>query len=105
VYEDFWIRWDEKRAAGSPLHRWEPKVGSVRWVLVADSDKAAQAIARHASRRYQGRVEGRALAWTKANDDVDAAITRGQLVVGRRRRSAAHLNSFWIRQVRCIATS
>jgi alkanesulfonate monooxygenase SsuD/methylene tetrahydromethanopterin reductase-like flavin-dependent oxidoreductase (luciferase family) len=89
VYEDFWRRWDEKRAAGSPFHQREPKVGSVRWVLVADSDDAAQAIARRAWRRYQDhffatntRVEGRALPWTKASDDVDAAIARGQLLVG-----------------------
>jgi alkanesulfonate monooxygenase SsuD/methylene tetrahydromethanopterin reductase-like flavin-dependent oxidoreductase (luciferase family) len=61
----------------------------VRWVLVADSDDAAQAITRRAWRRYQDhffatdtRVEGRALPWTKPTDDVDAAIRRGQLLVG-----------------------
>jgi alkanesulfonate monooxygenase SsuD/methylene tetrahydromethanopterin reductase-like flavin-dependent oxidoreductase (luciferase family) len=89
VYEDFWRRWEENRAAWSPLHQREPNVGSVRHILVADSDDTAQAIARRAWRTYQDhffatntRVEGRALPWTKASDDVDAAIARGQLLVG-----------------------
>jgi alkanesulfonate monooxygenase SsuD/methylene tetrahydromethanopterin reductase-like flavin-dependent oxidoreductase (luciferase family) len=89
VYADFWRRWEEKRAAGSPLHQREPKVGSTRWVLVADSDAAAQTIARRAWRRYQDhffatdvRVQGRALPRTNASDDVDAAMARGQLLVG-----------------------
>ena len=89
VYEDFWRRWEDKRAAGSPLHQREPKVGSTRWVLVADSDDAAQAIARRAWRRYQDhffatevRVQGRASPRTNASDDVDAAMARGQLLVG-----------------------
>jgi alkanesulfonate monooxygenase SsuD/methylene tetrahydromethanopterin reductase-like flavin-dependent oxidoreductase (luciferase family) len=89
VYEDFWRRWEDKRAAGSPLHQREPKVGSTRWVLVADTDDAALSIARRAWRRFQDhffttdvRVEGRALARTSASDDVDAAMARGQLLVG-----------------------
>jgi alkanesulfonate monooxygenase SsuD/methylene tetrahydromethanopterin reductase-like flavin-dependent oxidoreductase (luciferase family) len=89
VYADFWRRWEQQRTAGSPLHQREPKVGSTRWVLVADSDEAAQAIARRAWRRYQDhffttdvRVEGRALPRTNAPDDVDAAMARGQVLVG-----------------------
>ena len=89
VYEDYWRRWKDQRATGSPLHQREPKVGSTRWVLVSDSDDAAQATARRAWRRHQDhffatdvRVEGRARARTKAHDDIDAAMARGQLLVG-----------------------
>jgi alkanesulfonate monooxygenase SsuD/methylene tetrahydromethanopterin reductase-like flavin-dependent oxidoreductase (luciferase family) len=89
VYEDFWRRWEEHRAAGSPLHQREPKVGSTRWVLVADSDDAAQAIARRSWRTYQDhffatevRVEGRARPRADPGNDVDRALASGQLLVG-----------------------
>jgi alkanesulfonate monooxygenase SsuD/methylene tetrahydromethanopterin reductase-like flavin-dependent oxidoreductase (luciferase family) len=89
VYKDFWRHWEEKRASGSPLHQREPKVGSTRWLLVADSDEAAQAIARRAWRTYQDhffatevRVEGRGLPRANPGNDVDRALATGQLLVG-----------------------
>jgi alkanesulfonate monooxygenase SsuD/methylene tetrahydromethanopterin reductase-like flavin-dependent oxidoreductase (luciferase family) len=64
-------------------------VGSTRWVLVADSDDAAQAIARRAWRTYQDhffatevRVEGRARPRADPGNDVDRALASGQLLVG-----------------------
>jgi alkanesulfonate monooxygenase SsuD/methylene tetrahydromethanopterin reductase-like flavin-dependent oxidoreductase (luciferase family) len=89
VYADFWRRWEAKRAAGSPLHQRQPKVGSTRWLLVADSDEVARTIAQRAWRSYQDhfftttvRMEGRATPRTNAADDIDAALGRGQLLIG-----------------------
>ena len=89
VYEDFWRRWERHRASGSRLHQREPKVGSTRWLVVADSDAAARAIARRAWRVYQDhffatevRAGGKRMPRTSAGDNADLRIEAGQLLAG-----------------------
>jgi alkanesulfonate monooxygenase SsuD/methylene tetrahydromethanopterin reductase-like flavin-dependent oxidoreductase (luciferase family) len=89
VYEDFWRRWEERRASGSPLHQREPKVGSTRHLVVADSDEQARAIARRAWRVYQDhffatevRSQGQRMARTSASDNADLRMDAGQLLAG-----------------------
>jgi alkanesulfonate monooxygenase SsuD/methylene tetrahydromethanopterin reductase-like flavin-dependent oxidoreductase (luciferase family) len=89
VYDDYWRRWRERRAAGSPLHQRDPKVGSTRHLVIADSDDAARAIARRGWRVYQDhffatdvRVQGRRMPRTSADDNADLRMEAGQLLAG-----------------------
>jgi alkanesulfonate monooxygenase SsuD/methylene tetrahydromethanopterin reductase-like flavin-dependent oxidoreductase (luciferase family) len=101
VYEDFWQRWEQRRASGSPLHQREPKVGSTRHLVVADSDEQARAIARRAWRVYQDhffatevRSQGQRMPRTSAGDNADLRMDAGQLLAGSPRTVRKSLEQF-----------
>jgi alkanesulfonate monooxygenase SsuD/methylene tetrahydromethanopterin reductase-like flavin-dependent oxidoreductase (luciferase family) len=89
VYDDFWRRWTERRAAGSPLHQRQPKVGSTRHLVVADSDEQALAIARRAWKVHQDyffatevRNQGARMQRTPESDNVEVRTEMGRVVAG-----------------------
>jgi len=93
--EAYWEAFSEAR--GQPHSQWvehEPKVGSTRFVIVADTDEAARAIARrawdvHADNVWripfnvQGRVSVRGTPGMNVGEDADLVMARNRaLVVG-----------------------
>jgi alkanesulfonate monooxygenase SsuD/methylene tetrahydromethanopterin reductase-like flavin-dependent oxidoreductase (luciferase family) len=94
VFESYWQRWERGRSAGDPLFQREPKVGSTRHLLVADTDDEAYAIALRAWKVYaehfnatSTRIDGHALERSASlgsgsSDDIGERIAAGVLLVG-----------------------
>jgi alkanesulfonate monooxygenase SsuD/methylene tetrahydromethanopterin reductase-like flavin-dependent oxidoreductase (luciferase family) len=91
TFEEYWRIWAEGRATGNPLFQREPRVGSTRHLVVADTDDAARAIGRRAWDVYgqhffatDVRVMGRTMErkGSRHGADPDQQIDSGALVVG-----------------------
>jgi alkanesulfonate monooxygenase SsuD/methylene tetrahydromethanopterin reductase-like flavin-dependent oxidoreductase (luciferase family) len=91
VYETFRRAWEAGRASGNPLYQREPRVGSTRHLLVAETDAEARASARRAWRAYGEHffaTEVRVLGQRRDRDalgpgaDPDRQIESGALLVG-----------------------
>jgi alkanesulfonate monooxygenase SsuD/methylene tetrahydromethanopterin reductase-like flavin-dependent oxidoreductase (luciferase family) len=52
VFEAYWRTWDDHRQRGDPLFQRQPRVGSTRHLLVADTDAEASALAHRAWHAY-----------------------------------------------------
>ncbi len=52
VWENYWKTWENQRALGHPMFQRDPRVGSTRHLLVADTDTEARELAHRAWRIY-----------------------------------------------------
>ncbi|MBV9323338.1 MAG: LLM class flavin-dependent oxidoreductase [Chloroflexi bacterium] len=94
VFDAYWQRWEQGRADGDPLYQREPRVGSTRHLLVADTDEEAYVIAARAWNVYAAhfnatstRIDGHALERSATigsggSQDVAERIAAGVLLAG-----------------------
>jgi alkanesulfonate monooxygenase SsuD/methylene tetrahydromethanopterin reductase-like flavin-dependent oxidoreductase (luciferase family) len=104
VFETYWRTWEENRATGNPLFQREPRVGSTRHLLVAETDTEARAIAERAWPAYREhfyttdvRIMGKPLGPDTASahgSDLDQLIESGVLLVGSPRTVREALGAY-----------
>jgi alkanesulfonate monooxygenase SsuD/methylene tetrahydromethanopterin reductase-like flavin-dependent oxidoreductase (luciferase family) len=103
AYEAYWRAWEAGRASGKPIFQREPRVGSTRHLLVAETDAEAKAIARRAWEAYGEHffaTDLRNLGQTRdpqaysAGADPESQIESGALLVGSPSTVRDKLNAY-----------